>query len=145
MAKCPNSKILHIGVDSGSDEGCVYVLCQSKEDARAAYLDLHGWWFDGINSTFVIPHLIDFLQNLINIDFFVGHLLSVKFLREQRYFARFPDAINRTIPLTSSNLSSPLSGQQSFANSMNIRSGNNMGVPAAGPGTSSRARYSMGY
>lgn len=47
LSKCRNSKILHIGIDSASVEGCVYIRCVSKEDARTAFLSLHGWWFDG--------------------------------------------------------------------------------------------------
>jgi len=45
--KCGGSKIVHVGIDPGSPEGCVYVKCATKEDARSAYMSLHGWWFDG--------------------------------------------------------------------------------------------------
>ena len=47
LEKCVDSNICHIGVEHGSAEGCVYVKCASKEDARKAYMALHGWWFDG--------------------------------------------------------------------------------------------------
>ncbi|CAG7822967.1 unnamed protein product [Allacma fusca] len=74
LDKCPDAGICHIGVEHGSAEGCVYVKCATKEDARKAYLALHGWWFD-------------------------GHLLSVKFLREERYLVRFPMAKSATTPI----------------------------------------------
>jgi hypothetical protein len=45
--KCVDSKIVHVGIDPSSPEGCVYVKCATKEDARSAYMSLHGWWFDG--------------------------------------------------------------------------------------------------
>jgi len=45
--KCGGSKILHIGIDPKVSDGSVYLLCQSKEDARAAFSALHGWWFEG--------------------------------------------------------------------------------------------------
>lgn len=47
LEKCENSKILHIKVDRGNKEGCVYVKCASQEDAGKAYRALHGFWFDG--------------------------------------------------------------------------------------------------
>ncbi|CAL8133625.1 unnamed protein product [Orchesella dallaii] len=47
IGKCPNARILHIGIEPASVEGCVYVRCLTKDDARAAFQSLHGWWFDG--------------------------------------------------------------------------------------------------
>lgn len=48
LEKCGESvKILHIRVDIGSREGCVYMKCMSQEDAGKAYRALHGCWFDG--------------------------------------------------------------------------------------------------
>jgi membrane protein Man1 len=47
LEKCKNAKILHIGIDRSTREGCVYIRCLSKPDARNAYGSLHGWWFDG--------------------------------------------------------------------------------------------------
>jgi membrane protein Man1 len=48
LEKCSESvKILHIKVDRGSREGCVYMKCLSQEDAGKAYKALHGCWFDG--------------------------------------------------------------------------------------------------
>ncbi|KAK2585887.1 hypothetical protein KPH14_010475 [Odynerus spinipes] len=79
LEKCgENVKILHIRVDRGSREGCVYMKCISQEDAGKAYRALHGWWFD-------------------------GHLVTVKYLRLERYYERFPDAIHCTTPLKPSN------------------------------------------
>jgi hypothetical protein len=47
LEKCKGALILHIGIDR-TREGCVYIRCHSKMDARTAYGALHGWWFDGI-------------------------------------------------------------------------------------------------
>lgn len=48
LEKCGEGvKILHIRVDRGSREGCVYMKCFSQEDAGKAYRALHGCWFDG--------------------------------------------------------------------------------------------------
>lgn len=48
LEKCGEGvKILHIRVDIGSREGCVYLKCMSQEDAGKAYRALHGCWFDG--------------------------------------------------------------------------------------------------
>nr|XP_031826079.1 inner nuclear membrane protein Man1 [Nomia melanderi] len=79
LEKCGEGvKILHIRVDRGSREGCVYMKCMSQEDAGKAYRALHGCWFD-------------------------GHLVTVKYLRLERYYERFPDARHCTIPLKPSN------------------------------------------
>ncbi|KAK0076645.1 hypothetical protein PV325_005059 [Microctonus aethiopoides] len=71
-------KVLHIRVDRGSREGCVYMKCMSQEDAGKAYRALHGCWFD-------------------------GNLVTVKYLRLERYHERFPDAVRCTNPLKPSN------------------------------------------
>lgn len=48
LEKCGEGvKILHIRIDRGSREGCVYMKCMSQEDAGKAYRALHGCWFDG--------------------------------------------------------------------------------------------------
>ncbi|XP_015437564.1 PREDICTED: inner nuclear membrane protein Man1 [Dufourea novaeangliae] len=79
LEKCGEGvKILHIRVDRGSREGCVYMKCMSQEDAGKAYRALHGCWFD-------------------------GHLVTVKYLRLERYYERFADARHCTIPLKPSN------------------------------------------
>lgn len=48
LEKCGEEGVvaLHISVDRGSREGCVYLKCASQEDAGKAYRALHGWWFD---------------------------------------------------------------------------------------------------
>nr|XP_033197466.1 inner nuclear membrane protein Man1 isoform X2 [Bombus vancouverensis nearcticus] len=79
LEKCGEGvKILHIRIDRGSREGCVYMKCMSQEDAGKAYRALHGCWFD-------------------------GHLVTVKYLRLERYYERFPDARRCTTPLKPSN------------------------------------------
>ncbi|EFN83277.1 inner nuclear membrane protein Man1 isoform X2 [Harpegnathos saltator] len=79
LEKCGESvKILHIRVDIASREGCVYMKCLSQEDAGKAYRALHGCWFD-------------------------GNLVTVKYLRLERYHERFPDAARCVTPLKPSN------------------------------------------
>ena len=64
----PNSpSIIHIAVDMQSAEGCVYIKCLSSDDAGRVFKTLHGQWYR-------------------------GELVSVKYLREERYHERFPDA-----------------------------------------------------
>ncbi|XP_071648183.1 inner nuclear membrane protein Man1 isoform X2 [Temnothorax longispinosus] len=79
LEKCGEGvNILHIRVDIGSREGCVYMKCMSQEDAGKAYRALHGCWFD-------------------------GNLVTVKYLRLERYHERFPDAARCVTPLKPSN------------------------------------------
>ncbi|XP_046612017.1 inner nuclear membrane protein Man1 [Neodiprion virginianus] len=79
LEKCGEDvKILHIRVDRGNREGCVYMKCMSQEDAGKAYRALHGWWFD-------------------------SKLVTVKYLRLERYRERFPDATRCVTPLKPSN------------------------------------------
>ncbi|KAG8137783.1 putative Inner nuclear membrane protein [Naja naja] len=69
LEKCnDNEGIVHIAVDKNSREGCVYVKCLSPEYAGKAFKALHGSWFD-------------------------GKLVTVKYLRLDRYHHRFPQAI----------------------------------------------------
>eukprot|EP00095_Tigriopus_kingsejongensis_P008817 maker-scaffold1296_size49803-snap-gene-0.16 protein:Tk08817 transcript:maker-scaffold1296_size49803-snap-gene-0.16-mRNA-1 annotation:"inner nuclear membrane protein man1-like" len=68
------AKILHIGVDIDNQEGCVYVKCGSTEDAGSVFKTLHGQWYR-------------------------GHLVTVKYLREERYHDRYPDARYQKHPL----------------------------------------------
>jgi len=80
LEKCGEGvKILHIRVDIGSREGCVYMKCMSQEDAGKAYRALHGCWFDGmcnknynsyslkLNTGCWRPSHIKFSQNFANI------------------------------------------------------------------------------
>ncbi|XP_075230419.1 inner nuclear membrane protein Man1-like [Lycorma delicatula] len=78
LEKCEGINVLHIAIDKGSLEGCVYLKCSSPEEAGKAYRALHGSWFD-------------------------SKLVTVKYLRLERYHERFPDAARRNRPLRPSN------------------------------------------
>ncbi|XP_029471509.1 inner nuclear membrane protein Man1 [Rhinatrema bivittatum] len=79
LEKCSdNDGIVHIAVDKNSREGCVYVKCLSSEYAGKAFKALHGSWFD-------------------------GKLVTVKYLRLDRYHHRFPQAVTCNTPLKPSN------------------------------------------
>ncbi|XP_019371322.1 PREDICTED: inner nuclear membrane protein Man1, partial [Gavialis gangeticus] len=79
LEKCSdNDGIVHIAVDKNSREGCVYVKCLSPEYAGKAFKALHGSWFD-------------------------GKLVTVKYLRLDRYHHRFPQALTCNAPLKPSN------------------------------------------
>ncbi|XP_056133322.1 inner nuclear membrane protein Man1 [Lampris incognitus] len=78
LEKCSdNDGIVHIAVDKNSREGCVYVKCLSAEHSGKAFKALHGSWFD-------------------------GKLVTVKYLRLDRYHQRFPQAQGCTTPLKAS-------------------------------------------
>ncbi|KAK2858693.1 hypothetical protein Q5P01_003313 [Channa striata] len=80
LEKCSdNDGIVHIAVDKNSREGCVYVKCLSAEHSGKAFKALHGSWFD-------------------------GKLVTVKYLRLDRYHQRFPQAQGCTTPLKASSL-----------------------------------------
>ncbi|XP_051912094.1 inner nuclear membrane protein Man1 [Hippocampus zosterae] len=80
LEKCSdNNGIVHITVDKNSREGCVYVKCLSAEHSGKAFKALHGSWFD-------------------------GKLVTVKYLRLDRYHQRFPQAQACVSPLKASNL-----------------------------------------
>ncbi|GCB62626.1 inner nuclear membrane protein Man1 [Scyliorhinus torazame] len=79
LEKCSdNEGIVHIAVDKNSREGCVYVKCLSPEYAGKAFKALHGSWFD-------------------------GKLVTVKYLRLDRYHYRFPQSVHCNTPLKPSN------------------------------------------
>ncbi|NWV00258.1 MAN1 protein, partial [Upupa epops] len=79
LEKCSdNDGIVHITVDKNSREGCVYVKCLSPEYAGKAFKALHGSWFD-------------------------GKLVTVKYLRLDRYHHRFPQGRTCNTPLKPSN------------------------------------------
>lgn len=79
LEKCEgNEGIRHIAIDTSSTEGCVYMLCISSDAAGKAFNALHGWWFD-------------------------GKLVTVKYIRYERYLERFPAAENCVEPLKPSN------------------------------------------
>uniref|UniRef100_A0A8P4KS97 LEM domain-containing protein n=1 Tax=Dicentrarchus labrax TaxID=13489 RepID=A0A8P4KS97_DICLA len=80
LEKCnDNDGIVHIAVDKNSREGCVYVKCLSAEHSGKAFKALHGSWFD-------------------------GKLVTVKYLRLDRYHQRFPQAQGCSTPLKASSL-----------------------------------------
>ncbi|XP_029318068.1 inner nuclear membrane protein Man1 [Cottoperca gobio] len=80
LEKCnDNDGIVHIAVDKNSREGCVYVKCLSAEHSGRAFKALHGSWFD-------------------------GKLVTVKYLRLDRYHQRFPQAQGCSTPLKASSL-----------------------------------------
>ncbi|KAI1887939.1 hypothetical protein AGOR_G00179910 [Albula goreensis] len=75
LEKCSdNDGIVHIAVDKNSREGCVYVKCLSADQSGKAFKALHGSWFD-------------------------GKLVTVKYLRLDRYHERFPQALGCSTPL----------------------------------------------
>ncbi|CAG9770187.1 unnamed protein product [Ceutorhynchus assimilis] len=47
--------------------GVVYLKCATEDDAAVAFKNLHGWWYS-------------------------GQLVTVKYLRLERYHQRYPDA-----------------------------------------------------
>lgn len=66
LGKCAHEcRILHCGIDDVSK--CVYLKCADQNDAAVAYQNLHGWWCS-------------------------GHLVTVKYLRLERYMQRFPNS-----------------------------------------------------
>nr|XP_023018775.1 inner nuclear membrane protein Man1 [Leptinotarsa decemlineata] len=66
LSKCAHQcRILHCAVDTSSN--CVYLKCADPNDAAIAYRNLHGWWY-------------------------AGHLVTVKYLRLERYMQRFADS-----------------------------------------------------
>ncbi|XP_048589660.1 inner nuclear membrane protein Man1 isoform X2 [Nematostella vectensis] len=73
LEKCSDAgaNIVHIAVDKSSNEGCVYVKCDSHDSAGIAFKSLHGCWFD-------------------------GRLVAVKYLTLKRYHQRFPVALYAT-------------------------------------------------
>ncbi|GAB6020204.1 hypothetical protein CHUAL_002925 [Chamberlinius hualienensis] len=73
LEKCTGSDIVHIRVDE-SLQGCVYIKCKDAYTAGQVFKRLHGSWFD-------------------------GKLVTVKYLRLERYHERFPDAIECTKPI----------------------------------------------
>ncbi|ESN96626.1 hypothetical protein HELRODRAFT_124908, partial [Helobdella robusta] len=74
----PGHGIVSLVVDNKSKEGCVYIRCVDEKKAGEAFDSLHCWWFD-------------------------NQLVTVKYLRLQRFLERFPDDANNTKPLQPSN------------------------------------------
>lgn len=67
--------IVHIEIDDRNKEGLVYLKCASLAGATNVFHALHGWWCE-------------------------KKLVSVKFLKEDRYYDRFPHARHLNTPLT---------------------------------------------
>ncbi|CAH0725394.1 unnamed protein product, partial [Brenthis ino] len=65
LEKCDRCNILHIDIERTSC--CVYVKCATPADAGVVYKSLHGWWYE-------------------------GRLITVKYLRLERYMQRFPNS-----------------------------------------------------
>ncbi|XP_044763400.1 LEM protein 2 [Coccinella septempunctata] len=66
LGKCASKcRILHCAVDTKMK--CVYMKCVDTQDAAVAYQNLHGWWY-------------------------AGQLVTVKYVRLERYMQRFPDS-----------------------------------------------------
>ena len=74
LRRCSNAAVLHIAVDTESTEGCVYIRARDTDEASKVFRTLHGQWYR-------------------------GNLVTVKYLRDERYFERFPDAKHQKIPL----------------------------------------------
>lgn len=67
--KDKNCKILDIQLDAKTC--CVYVKCATCSDAGTVHEEINGWWLD-------------------------SRLVTVKFLRQDKYHQRFPSSINTT-------------------------------------------------
>jgi len=74
VKRCSEANILHIAVDTASDEGTVYIKTASLEDAGKVFRCLHGQWYR-------------------------GQLVTAKYLKLERYNERFPDSISSFTPL----------------------------------------------
>uniref|UniRef100_A0A915HKC7 RRM domain-containing protein n=1 Tax=Romanomermis culicivorax TaxID=13658 RepID=A0A915HKC7_ROMCU len=70
-----NIRVLHLAVDMRSKDGCVYLKMGSAQEALDAFKILNGSWFS-------------------------NRLVSAKYLRPERYYERFPDAVKAYIPLS---------------------------------------------
>ncbi|KAA3676173.1 uncharacterized protein DEA37_0006217 [Paragonimus westermani] len=73
LAHC--GPILHIGLDNVGTKGLVYVKCGNPDTAGRIYHAIHANYFD-------------------------GRLLTVKFLRDNKYCLRFPEARGIQQPLS---------------------------------------------
>jgi len=74
LRRCAQAKILHIAVDTQSEEGTVYIKTLSTEEAGKVFGCLHGQWYR-------------------------GQLVTAKYLRLERYHERFPDSKDRFVPM----------------------------------------------
>jgi len=74
IGRCREARLLHIAVDTDSKEGVVYIKTMSTDDAGLVYKKMHDQWYN-------------------------GKLVTVKYLKKDRYHQRFPDSINIESPL----------------------------------------------
>lgn len=74
VKRCAEANILHIAVDTVSEEGTVYIKTASLEDAGRVFRCLHGQWYR-------------------------GQLVTAKYLRLERYHERFPDSKFSNTPM----------------------------------------------
>uniref|UniRef100_A0A7G3AVM0 Putative transcriptional coactivator caper rrm superfamily n=2 Tax=Lutzomyia longipalpis TaxID=7200 RepID=A0A7G3AVM0_LUTLO len=72
----PKCKILDVQLEKTAC--CVYVRCATPKDAGIVHDEINGWWFD-------------------------NRLVSIKFLRLERYQSRFPKSTASAAPLRPSN------------------------------------------
>lgn len=80
LAKVGNTcRIYDVQLETASC--CVYVRCASQQDAGMVHDEINGWWFD-------------------------NRLVSIKFLRLERYLTRFPGANQGPAPLRPTSLAS---------------------------------------
>jgi len=77
LRRCAEAAILHIAVDTQSEEGTVYIKTAGMEDAGKVFRCLHGQWYR-------------------------GQLVTAKYLRLERYHERFPDAKGSCVAMKSS-------------------------------------------
>ena len=80
LIRCQHSgaNIFHIAVDTQSIEGCVYIKAKNTEDAAKVFKTLHGQWYR-------------------------GNLVTAKYLRDERYVEKFPDAQYHQTPMQPGN------------------------------------------
>jgi len=78
LRRCAQAKILHIAVDTQSEEGTVYIKTLSTEEAGKVFGCLHGQWYR-------------------------GQLVTAKYLRLERYHERFPDSKKSFVPMRPAN------------------------------------------
>uniref|UniRef100_A0A182PQH9 LEM domain-containing protein n=1 Tax=Anopheles epiroticus TaxID=199890 RepID=A0A182PQH9_9DIPT len=91
-------KIYDIQLDRSSC--CVYVRCASAKDAGIVHDEINGWWFD-------------------------NRLVSIKFLRLERYLQRFPRSLAGPACLKPSN-----KHNSSMSHQLALNNNNNNGGPA---------------
>ncbi len=71
---CEGVNIVHLVVDESNPEGCVYMKCATTADAGMAHKKINGAWHD-------------------------GKIVTVKYLRVEKYHERFPASSGLTEPL----------------------------------------------